>query len=235
MSHSQRARNLPGEIADAYIEAVLDQGPQKVRVLDLAKGLGINKNSYYYYFSSKNSIGYWIFRRDVANMLDECIAPEHHVFLSDDEFPFDRTRYASFAYYARIPSGVRMLDQGEFFKQLVVYLRRRQQFYRLMFQDRSSDNLVTYMNRYYEHALLRDVQIIADGRYLPAETHTFLARSFTKLFLGMLVDLVIEPELPDVLLNASSNPFWNISAEAINEAIRNHPISRSPLTLDYIA
>lgn len=225
-----RDRDLRDEIAALYMEMVIQVGPEKVRILDIAKRLGINKNSYYYHFSSKYSVAYWIFRRDVARMLDAHFEPEHFVRLEVDEFASSKNRFPELPYYARVPSGARMLDHGIFFKHLVLCLRERQPFYRLMLQDATLDNLSSYMRRLYGGAFMRDIDIIADGRYIPPETQGFLSHSLLSLFMGMLDELVSAQELSPVLLDEAKNPFWNFAAESVNEAIRNHPITSGRLS-----
>lgn len=225
MPVSQKKRDLKGEIAQVFVDTVRTEGIEKVCVLDIAKELNVNKNSFYYHFSSKYSVIYWIFRTDITAMLNEHFASDQLVYLEGESHGFGRDGYPDMPYYVRIPQGARMLDQGAFFKEAVLRLRQRRDFYRcVMRRDTSVDSLMSYVEKLYAPAFFKDVSLIAGGRYIPPATHFFLAKSFLKLYVGMMEELVCAWDLPEDLLLDSKNPFWNISAESIQEAIRKHPI-----------
>ena len=49
-------------IADAFVGAVRETSLSRVRIADLIDELGINRNTYYYHFSSKLETALWVFR-----------------------------------------------------------------------------------------------------------------------------------------------------------------------------
>lgn len=153
MPVSQKKRDLKGEIAQVFEDTVRTEGIEKVCVLDIAKELNINKNSFYYHFSSKYSVIYWIFRIDIAAMLNEHFASDQLVYLEGESHGFGRDGYPDMPYYVRIPQGARMLDQGAFFKEAVLRLRQRRDFYRcVMRRDASVDSLMSYVEKLYAPA-----------------------------------------------------------------------------------
>lgn len=221
----QRKRDLKNEIAEVFMDMVKTSGPDKVCVLDIAKAVGINKNSFYYHFASKYSVAYWIFRNDIAAMLEERFDPDHLVYLKKESNEFGKNAYADLPYYARVPEGARMLNQGLFFRESVLCLRERRDFYRCMMRsDASVDSLMSYVEKVYGPAFYQDVSLIANGRYLPPATHSFLAGCCLKQYTGMLEELVCMRDLPEDVLSDAKNPFWNFAAESVNEAIRKHPV-----------
>ena len=52
-------------IADAFTDAVRKTSLSRVRIADLIEQLGINRNTYYYHFSSKHETALWVFRCDL--------------------------------------------------------------------------------------------------------------------------------------------------------------------------
>lgn len=230
MSSTRSKRDLKQEIADAFIEIAIQNGPDKVCVLDITKAVGINKNSFYYHFASKYHVAYWIFRSDMANMLNEHFESDQLVYLEEGSDKESKSRFSGLPYYVRIPQGARMLDQGPFFKQTILCLRKRREFYSSMLQDSSLDNLKSYMEALYQPAFNHDIELLAAGRYLPPMTQKFLAGCYLKMFLGMVEELVCQRDMPEELLNDEKNPFWNLATESISEAIRNHPIKSTDFT-----
>ena len=226
--------NTKEKLAQIYIDMVADDGPADVRVLDIVRKAGVNKNSFYYHFSSKYSVAYWIFRTDIASMIEEVFDCSSHVFPAQDSVAVEKDLFPELPYYVRLLTGARMFDQGAFLKQMVLALRKRQKFYRAMFKDQEPDNLKLYIQNLYYPAFLQDIEFIADGRYIPAQTRGFLARGSLALFVGMLENLVCSKELPDEVLDDAENPFWNILPESIEGAIRNHPVTATSFSLTLV-
>ena len=211
-------------IAQAYMERAIKEGFDKIRVLEIAKDLGINKNSFYYHFATRKSVAYWIIRRDIAQILEEHFDPSQFVYVDPTVFANPKDAFEELPYYVRIPKGARMLDQGSFIKQIVLKLRENQSYYRTCFQEESLESTMSYLGRLFKPAMERDVDIIADGRYLTKASRQFLAIGLMNMNFGLIKDLACAPTLPDGIFDDSKNPFWNMAAESLNDALRNHPI-----------
>ena len=219
-----RQGEIKEAIALAYMQRAIRDGQDKIRVLDLAKDAGVNKNSFYYHFATRQSVAYWIVRRDIASVLEESFDAGLHVFVEADLFPNGKDAFEELPYYARVYEGARMLGQGEFLKQLVLKMRANQDYYRTCFWDEGPEGTMAYLRLLYKPAMEEDVDIIAGGRFLPDPTRAFLAASMLNMNLGIVRDMVCEPAVPDGIFDSQDNPFWNMAAESLNDALRNHPV-----------
>lgn len=228
----QTRGNLKESIAQAFLEMVVAKSIDSISVLDIVREVGVNKNSFYYHFPSKYGVAYWILRSDIASMLEENFDEPYLVFPEERATTLKKNLYPDLPHYVRVPTGARMLDQGAFFKLSVNALREKRSFYQALFKDSSLDNLKSYIEKLYYPTFLKDVEFIADGRYVPEQTRSFLAKGYLALFVGMLEQFVCSQELPDDLLDDEKNPFWNIAAESIENALRNHPITNTSFSFN---
>ena len=203
---------------------VVRDGQENVRVLDIAKEIGVNKNSFYYHFATRQSVAYWIIRRDIAQVLEESFDPDYFVYVDPEWFSNRKDAFEELPYYVRVPLGARMLDQGRFLKELALKLRENQDFYRVLFQEDHAESTTSYLRKLFLPAMEHDVDVIADGRYLSDSTRRFLAACMMNMNFGIIKELVNEKGFSDDVFDDQQNPFWNIAAESLNEALRNHPI-----------
>ncbi len=211
-------------IAETAVRQMLSVGYDKVRVLDIAREAGLNKNSFYYHFSSREEVVRWLLRYDIARMLTEAFEEEYLVPVGPGA-----GLYPNLPYYVRIPLGARMIDQGAFMRSVVAALRTRQAFYTEVFLHENTFSLIAYMEKLYRPLFAQDVEHIAAGRYLPEKTKAFLVEYFLKAFMGMVKHMVTIPELSDGLMDEDLNPFWNMGMESLSQAIRAHPFNVSIL------
>ncbi len=219
-----KRRDVKEDIARAYMERAAHGDRDKIRVLDLVEEVGVNKNTFYYHFASRQSVAYWIIRKDIAQVIEENFDPEYHVFVNLETFPEKKDAFADLPYYVRVPRGARMLDQGAFIKLLVMKLRENQAYYRSCFQGDNIENTSNYLDMLYRPAMLEDVDFIADGRYIPSATKDFLASCMMNINFGIIKDFACKTRLPKGLFDDEDNPFWNYAAESLHEGLRSHPI-----------
>lgn len=207
-------------IADAFVAEVRETSLSRVRIADLIEQLGINRNTYYYHFSSKHETALWVFRHALAQRLSQALPADQLV-----SAPFSKRISQPLPYYTHVEIGARTLDASVFTKTLLACVRDDADFYRKLFTIREPEFLET-VGRLYYPPLVEDVKFILDGRYMPPETLHMVASLGVRHLLSSIEFFLQNLRMADELLDERVNPFGNALQESLCELIQAHPINR---------
>ena len=213
-------RNTRQLIADAFIEAVRTSSLTRVRIAELIEKLGINRNTYYYHFSSKHETALWIFRRALHEQLEQLLPANQLVYGS-----FSKRIPQKLAYYSHVEIGARTLDASLFVRGFFLCVASDTDFYRKLFTSMEPEFMGAICNLYYQ-PLLEDIKFILDGRYMPPETLHMVASLSSRYLVSSVEFFLQNPRIQKQLLDERMNPFGNALQESLFELIQAHPINR---------
>lgn len=222
MAH--HAREL---IVDSFVREVEESSLSKIRISAFIQKLELNRNTFYYHFSSKYDVALTVFQEDLGGLLA-------------DEFPRNKLVMLPYAgtaesrepvllpFYTHVEIGARNLDSSGFFKAVARCIRNRPAFYRRLF-TRAEPEFLDLVKKTYRPAFAGDIDFILGGRYLPETTKDFLACCCADLLISETVYVAGHLADADALLEEKTNPFWNIMQESLHAAIQAHPVNRTYL------
>lgn len=207
-------------IADAFVDAVRETSLSRVRIADLIDELGINRNTYYYHFSSKLETALWVFRCALDEKLRAALPPDQLITA-----PFSKRISQSLALYSHVEIGARTLDASLFTRALLECAATDTEFYRKLFTLMEPEFLAAVEQLYYP-LVEADVKFILDGRYMPPETLQMVTTLSVRQILSSAEFFLQHPGIQNELLDARMNPFGNALQESLFEIIQAHPINR---------
>lgn len=216
-------RDTRREIADAFVRSVETNSLSAIRVADLIAPLGINRNTFYYHFTSKHDLALDVLKHDLDGELRANLPEKNLVYENGADKIAAKTRYAVFTH---IETGARTLDGSAFLLAFLSVVRQRPKFYRKLLDHAEHDFLMSLKNlymRFYED----DVRFVLGGRHLPEEYQRMLARNCVDMLISTVKfysDTSFEP-----MLSERTNPFLNIINETLYHEIQNHPVTRRAL------
>lgn len=192
---------------------------QKISVSDIVAASGKNRKTFYYHFEGKESLIRWIFRRDLADVLNQRIDREELVYERDaqDALP-------SLPYYVRRKAGVRSLDGSVFNEMLATCFQARRSYYAKVLRQSGPDSLQAYLRKLYVPALADDIRFILSNRYLAEGNIHFLSEFYAGAILAYIVDKVCDPSCPEIL--ADVKPFENIVHSSLESEIKKQQLKR---------
>lgn len=213
-------RDTRKEIAEAFVRSVEENSLSAVRVADLIAPLGINRNTFYYHFTSKHDLALDVLKHDLDGELRANLPEKNLVYEKTADTATAKRRYALFTH---IETGARTLDGSAFLLAFLTVIKQRPRFYRKLLDHAEHDFLMSLKNlymRFYED----DVRFVLGGRYMPEEFCRMLARNCV----DMLVSTVkfYSDTSSELMLSEKTNPFLNIINETLYLAIQNHPVAR---------
>lgn len=212
------------EIAEICHTQVVEASLASVRVNELIKAAGVNRNTFYYHYSSKYDVVEWYFRRDLAQHLRHVLPESQLVYRAPGAEP---DAFASLPYYARREVAARAYDHSLFMKALITCIADDAPFYRKLFTAREME-FVDYAKGIWREAFLDDIALVLDGRYLPEETRLILADNCASVVVNSASFCLGDLERTRMLLDDDVNPFWNAIPEALNGMIRKYPVNPKP-------
>ncbi len=214
-------RNTQQAIVDEFIDEVERSSLSQVRIANIIEKLSLNRNTFYYHYSSKFEVALWVLQRNLDEYLRAAFS-EHELVLMPPAAK--SSSHQPIAYYAHVETGARTLDCSKFLKTFVCCTLNKKQFFRKLFAPQELEFRQCLVNLYVP-AIENDILFILDGRYMPDETRHMLALMGSR-YLISTVGFCLESSEPEVLLDDKSNPFWNILHESLYTAIQSHPINR---------
>ena len=206
-------------IADALVELCNEQPLKKVSISDIVERTGKNRKTFYYHFEGKESLIRWIFRRDLADVLNQRIPPEELVY--EAEGP---QTYPTLPYYVCRKVGVRSLNGSVFLEMLATCFSQRRQFYAKILRISGPDSLQTYLKQLYTTALAQDVRFTLSNRYLDEGNIRFLSEFYAGAIVTYIVDKVCDPTCQEIL--ADVKPFQNIVHSSLESEIKKQQLKR---------
>ena len=207
-------------ISNEFVAMVKKTSLSQVRIADLITNLGINRNTFYYHFTSKYDVALWVLRSDLARELRNMLPASKLI-----SAPFKEGSKESLPYYVRVETGARMLDCTPFLKALSQCVLSDVAFYRKLFNKREIEFL-TQVELLLEPAFYNDISFVLDKRYMPEMTQQMLAKMSTNCVLTFIVHLLENPGKAEILLDDELNPFLNFVLESLHFAIQKHPINK---------
>ena len=208
-------------IVDEFIARVEASSLKAVHVSKLIKELGINRNTFYYHFTSKYDVAMYVFRIDLAHGLEATFPQEQLVYSPIDS----KSGAQELPFYTHCEIAARTLDLGGFYKTLVQCLLKRQTFYRCLF-DRQEAEFLTLIDELYRPAAQDDLEFMLGGRYLPDPTFELLVTLISSQVPSIARYYLLHTHDAEQLLDDKINPFWNIVHETLLHELQNHPINR---------
>ena len=208
-------------IVDAFIERVEEGSLRSVQIAKLIKELGVNRNTFYYHFTSKYDVALYVFRVDLARELANSF-PAYELVnapLGND------SKSGELPFYVHREIGARTLDFGDFFKALVRCVLARESFYRKLF-DRSESEFRSLVFELYQQSVASDLEFMLGGRYLPPPVFEYFRHRYTELIYDTAAYCLRHSRDGRAMLDGAVNPFWNMPYEALVNAIQTHPIKR---------
>ena len=203
-------------IAGAFKELVLAQRTSAVPVHEIAERSEVSRKTFYYHFPDKIRLVQWIFRSEIAAALESAYDEKNLVrpFVSRNDL------YPDMPFYARIPVGVRFLDESSFFKLFGQYLQTNRFFSRIILQESMGPIIKRGFFELYHQALYGDVLFILGGRELPNGAIEKLAAYYTHAAFSQYFDhLVYSGEGLESLLPSR---FKNITHESLSGVIESY-------------
>ena len=208
-------------IVEAFIEKVEASSLRAVQIAKLIKERGVNRNTFYYHFTSKYDVALYVFRCDLALRLSAAFPESELVYArisqgpDTDELPF----------YVHREIGARTLDFGDFFKELVRCVLERPQFYKNLF-TRKEPEFKALVDGLYRPAVSSDLAFVLGGRYLPQSTFHYFECKYTDLVFDTANYYLKHTLDAESMLNDAINPFWNMPYESLVHELQMHPVNR---------
>ena len=206
-------------LGNSFIELAEHLPIQKISVSDIVAASGKNRKTFYYHFEGKESLIRWIFRRDLADVLNQRIPPEELVY--EAEGP---QTYPTLPYYVCRKVGVRSLNGSVFLEMLATCFSQRRQFYAKILRISGPDSLQTYLKQLYTTALAQDVRFTLSNRYLAEGNIRFLSEFYAGALVTYIVDKVCDPTCQEIL--ADVKPFQNIVHSSLESEIKKQQPKR---------
>lgn len=208
------------DIVDAFVGRVENASLSKVRIAELISTLGINRNTFYYYFSNKQDVAMYVLRTDLDFELRSTF-PERELICAPC---FDKDDEPPLAYYIHVETGARTLDASGFMRSFVRAALSRPAFYRKLFNAQEPDFSRSVASLYWP-VIEHDIDFILDGRYLPAPMRRLFTNHSARYIIST-TRFCLEDNDGASLLDDRTNPFWNILHESLYNAIQAHPVNR---------
>ncbi len=211
-------KDMRKQIADEFKRMVVEKSLSKVRIAELIDTLGINRNTFYYYYGSKLDVAYWIFRWDLSRALEREL-PSGLLVYSDCELKDGSVE--RLAYWTHVETGARTLDGTKFFNALIHCLHDNAPYYRKVFTP-SEDEFVDWLCGLWSAAAKKDIDFILSGRPMNEPVRNFLARSYASQIIVQAMTCML-PEFGDILEEPEKYAYWNATFEGVRTSIERNP------------
>ena len=211
-------KEMRKQIADEFKRMVTEKSLSKVRIAELIDSLGINRNTFYYYYGSKLDVAYWIFRWDLNRALEQEL-PSALLVYSDCELKDGSVE--RLAYWTRVETGARTLDGTKFFHALMHCLHDNAPYYRKVFTP-SEGEFIDWLSGLWSAAAKKDIDFILSGRPMNESARNFLARAYASQIIVQVITCML-PEFGDILEEPEKYAYWNSTFEGVRASIERNP------------
>lgn len=206
-------------IVDGLCSKVRTIPLSRVRIAELINDLNINRNTFYYYFSSKFEVAYYAFRRDLDARIRAVATESELVVRSEDDDPC-----GGLAFYARSETGARMLNHEAFISSLIHCVSQDPTLYRNLFTYRELE-FINYARTIWKSAISDDLDFMLDGRYMPPPIKELLIGGTVSSIIELAMYCIAHPELEKSLCDKNFNPFQNYLLDSLHSTIQRHPLT----------
>lgn len=138
-------------LAEAFVELAEIKPLDEITVSMIASSLGKHRKTFYYHFSDKQHLVIWLFRYELAQMLEGAFPPEALIYESKDGM------FPELPYYVRNIGEKRRIYNAPFFAGLYGCFEKRRRYYRNVFSKLGPGTLEHYLITLYQPALADDV------------------------------------------------------------------------------
>lgn len=146
------------KFAEAFVELVEAGTGDKITVNMLAESIGKHRKTFYYHFTDKEHLIAWLFRYDLALMLQE-LFPAHVLVWEkqthDSAFP-------EFPYYIRNITDTYSIYNAPFFETIADVFEKRRVYYKQVFAESGKEALQNYIYNLYCPALQDDITYLIE-------------------------------------------------------------------------
>lgn len=206
-------------MGDAFVELAEQRPLEKISVSDIVAASGKNRKTFYYHFEGKSHLIRWVFRSDLAHMLQNRFEGARLVYEEDREGPM-----AELPYYAFKKVGIRSLDGSDFLRTLSDTFQNRRSYYAKALRSDEPDGLRAYLHELYTPALANDIRFILSNRSLDEANVRFLAEFYTGALVTYMTNRLNDPSVQDVF--SDIEPFENIIHDSIEHEIKEQQFKR---------
>ena len=206
-------------MGDAFVELAEQRPLEKISVSDIVAASGKNRKTFYYHFEGKSHLIRWVFRSDLAHMLQNRFEGARLVYEEDREGPM-----AELPYYAFKKVGIRSLDGSDFLRTLSDTFQNRRSYYAKALRSDEPDGLRAYLHELYTPALANDIRFILSNRSLDEANVRFLAEFYTGALVSYMTNRLNDPSVQDVF--SDIEPFENIIHDSIEHEIKEQQFKR---------
>ena len=142
-------------MGDAFVSLAERFPLEKISVSDIVAASGKNRKTFYYHFNDKSHLIRWIFRNDLASLLQERFEGASLVYEESGEYAMP-----DLPYYTLKKTGIRSLDGSGFFCALADTFQNRRAYYAKALRSNDPDGLRAYLLELYTPALEKDIRFI---------------------------------------------------------------------------
>lgn len=206
-------------IGDTFVELAEHQPIEKISISDVVNASGKNRKTFYYHFEDKNHLIRWIFRNDMACVLQERFEANQLVYEQEGNGAMPDLPYYTFK-----KMGIRSLDGSQFVRAFAATLQTKRSYYAKALRSNSPDGLRAYLISLYTPALESDIDFILSNRSLDEASIRFLAQFYIGGLVTHMADRLADPSACDIL--AGIGPFENIIHDSIEHEIREQQFKR---------
>lgn len=204
---------------DAFVSLAERFPLEKISVSDIVAASGKNRKTFYYHFNDKSHLIRWIFRNDLASLLQERFEGASLVYEERGEYAMP-----DLPYYTLKKSGIRSLDGSGFLCAFADTLQNRRTYYAKALRSNAPDGLRSYLLRLYTPALENDIRFILSNRALSDSSVRFLAEFYTGATITYMANRLCDSADHDLL--SDIDPFNNIVHDSIEHMIKEQQFRR---------
>lgn len=209
-------------IVQSFCTRVRTAPLSKLRIADLINELGINRNTFYYYFTGKYDVALYAFRHDMDHRLRAHFPESELITSCGKNDPFE-----GLAFYACTETGARNLDHTCFVQCLMQAMADDTALYRNLFTYHELE-FIDQISALWKYAMLSVIEKILDGRYMAPEVRDMLATYACQTLVGTAQYSITHASQLPKLLDQRINPFQNSVLEMLRMSIQKHPLTPTP-------
>ncbi len=221
MQQKKQKHNARDLIINEFHSQVIQSSLSQVRVKKIIESLKMNRNTFYYYFNDKYEVALWIFRIDLAKILEKNVPEKYLVYA-----PMLHDKDLILPYYTHHELGARTLDSSNFMKSFAECILQDREFYRKVF-NRNEHEFIDKVVRLFKRPVENDLNYILSGRNLPEVDRQMFINLISRNIVLIATYILERSNNPEALLNDDINPFWNFLSESLYSAIELHPIRKT--------
>ena len=206
-------------MGDAFVSLAERFPLEKISVSDIVAASGKNRKTFYYHFNDKSHLIRWIFRNDLASLLQERFEGASLVYEESGEYAMP-----DLPYYTLKKTGIRSLDGSGFFCALADTFQNLRAYYAKALRSNDPDGLRAYLLELYTPALEKDIRFILSNRTLSESSIRFLAEFYAGAIVTYMANRLCDPAEHDIL--SDIDPFGNIVHDSIEHMIKEQQFRR---------